>query len=97
MILELAQHVQAFLHAHNVPGYNSFYEEMMSNKKKEKEKEAKEREKRQELQRKREEKLVNLYRFIVKGSYIIYGILIFKAFINNDFFSTWMFQKLYRV
>ncbi|XP_038072297.1 eIF-2-alpha kinase GCN2-like isoform X2 [Patiria miniata] len=56
MILELAQHVQAFLHAHNVPGYKSFYEEMMSNKKKEQEKEAKEREKQQQLQRKREEK-----------------------------------------
>ncbi|XP_033626734.1 eIF-2-alpha kinase GCN2-like isoform X1 [Asterias rubens] len=56
MILELAQHVQAFLHEHNIPAYKSFYEEMMSNKKKEEEKEAKENEKRQELQRKREEK-----------------------------------------
>ena len=60
MILELAQHVQAFLHEHNIPAYKSFYEEMMSNKKKEEEKEAKENEKRQELQRKREEKRVRI-------------------------------------
>ncbi|XP_012285402.1 eIF-2-alpha kinase GCN2 [Orussus abietinus] len=30
MILELAQHIQKFLHEHNKPGYSSFYEEMVS-------------------------------------------------------------------
>ncbi|GLV39622.1 Gcn2 [Carabus blaptoides fortunei] len=30
MVFELAQHVQAFLHDHNKPGYKSFYEEMLS-------------------------------------------------------------------
>ena len=36
MVLQLAQHIQGFLHTHNVPNL-SFYEQMLSNKKKEKE------------------------------------------------------------
>ena len=59
MIMELAQHVQNFLHSHNVPGFKSFYEEMMSNKKREEEKVAKEQQKQLEFQRKKQEKEVN--------------------------------------
>eukprot|EP00057_Strongylocentrotus_purpuratus_P031627 XP_785160.3 PREDICTED: eukaryotic translation initiation factor 2-alpha kinase 4 [Strongylocentrotus purpuratus] len=55
MILELAQHVQQFLHSHNVPGPKSFYEEMMSNQKRAEEKVAREQKKKMELRKKREE------------------------------------------
>ncbi|XP_032674850.1 eIF-2-alpha kinase GCN2 isoform X2 [Odontomachus brunneus] len=33
MIFELSQHVQKYLHEHNKPGYDSFYDEMMSRRK----------------------------------------------------------------
>ncbi|XP_071485628.1 eIF-2-alpha kinase GCN2-like [Diadema antillarum] len=55
MILELAQHVQQFLHSHNVPCPKSFYEEMMNNQKRAEEKTAREQQKQLELQKKREE------------------------------------------
>ncbi|XP_041467880.1 eIF-2-alpha kinase GCN2-like isoform X1 [Lytechinus variegatus] len=56
MILELAQHVQQFLHSHNVPGPKSFYEEMMSNQKRAEEKVERDKRKQQELRKKREER-----------------------------------------
>lgn len=33
MIFELAEHVKAFLHSHNTPGTESFYEEMLKRQK----------------------------------------------------------------
>lgn len=56
MLLQIAQHVQQYLHAHNKPPAKSFYEEMMLNKRKQEEQ--KEEEQRQELERlkKKEEK-----------------------------------------
>uniref|UniRef100_T1IQL0 non-specific serine/threonine protein kinase n=1 Tax=Strigamia maritima TaxID=126957 RepID=T1IQL0_STRMM len=56
MILELAQHVQNFLHRHNHPRFNSFYDEMMSNHKKQEEELAKVQQKRLQLQKMKEEK-----------------------------------------
>lgn len=58
MLLQIAQHVQQYLHAHNQPPAKSFYEEMMLNKRKQEEQ--KEEEQRQELERlkKKEEKEV---------------------------------------
>lgn len=58
MLLQIAQHVQQYLHAHNKPPAKSFYEEMMLNKRKQEEQ--KEEEQRQELERlkKKEEKEV---------------------------------------
>ena len=45
MILELAQFIQKFLHAHNTPTPKSFYEEMIKNNLKQQEKQAQEHEK----------------------------------------------------
>ena len=58
MLLQIAQHVQQFLHANNKPPAKSFYEEMMLNKRKQEEQ--KEEEQRKELERlkKTEEKEV---------------------------------------
>ncbi|XP_048732268.2 eIF-2-alpha kinase GCN2-like [Ostrea edulis] len=49
MLLQIAQHIQQFLHAHNKPPAKSFYEEMMMNKRKQEEE--KEEEQRKELER----------------------------------------------
>ncbi|KAI8514989.1 Eukaryotic translation initiation factor 2 alpha kinase 4 [Branchiostoma belcheri] len=56
MLLDLAQHVQTFLHAHNKPPRGSFYEEMMSNKRRQEEKVAREIQKKLEVQKRIEEK-----------------------------------------
>ena len=58
MILELAQNAQGFLHAHNKAPIQSFYDEMMKNKKKQEEKIAKDQHKKMELLKKKEEKEV---------------------------------------
>nr|WAQ68452.1 eIF-2-alpha kinase GCN2 [Haliotis discus hannai] len=56
MIHELAQHVQWFLHTNNKPPTQSFYDEMMENKRKQEEMVAQEQMKKMELQRRKEEK-----------------------------------------
>ncbi|XP_022239338.1 eIF-2-alpha kinase GCN2-like [Limulus polyphemus] len=56
MILELAQHVQKYLHLHNTPRYQSFYDEMLSNKKHLEEKQAEALERQKERQKLLEEK-----------------------------------------
>ncbi|XP_013386608.1 eIF-2-alpha kinase GCN2 isoform X2 [Lingula anatina] len=56
MVLELAQHVQDFLHKHNRPPAKSFYEQMMSNKKEREIQQAIEQKKKTDLLRKKEEK-----------------------------------------
>lgn len=47
MIFELAEHVKAFLHSHNKPGIESFYEEMLKRQRQQEEfeREAKQKEK----------------------------------------------------
>eukprot|EP00058_Branchiostoma_floridae_P027964 XP_002613455.1 hypothetical protein BRAFLDRAFT_71943 [Branchiostoma floridae] len=56
MLLDLAQHVQTFLHAHNKPPRGSFYEEMMSNKRRQEEKVAREIQKKLDVQKRIQEK-----------------------------------------
>ena len=63
MILELAQHVQKFLHAHNQPPAPSFYEEMMSNKRKQEQHQEAERQKKIDLLKRKEEKQVWYYEY----------------------------------
>lgn len=53
MILELAQHVQRFLHQHNTPQLGSFYDEMLRNK--EKQEKEKARVQQQQLDQEREQ------------------------------------------
>lgn len=74
MILELCQYVQAFLRDHNKPPSMSFYEEMVSNQKKQEEKLAKEQQKKQELIKKREEKQVEYLSdslFLLNGAFTL--------------------------
>ncbi|XP_061166164.1 eIF-2-alpha kinase GCN2-like [Saccostrea echinata] len=56
MLLQIAQHVQQFLHAHNKPPAKSFYEEMMMNKRKQEEQKEEEQRKELEKLRRKEEK-----------------------------------------
>ncbi|XP_033124847.1 eIF-2-alpha kinase GCN2-like [Anneissia japonica] len=56
MILELSQIVTEFLHTHNVPQHESFYDAMVSAQKKKEEKLAQEQQKKVEYQRKLKEK-----------------------------------------
>ena len=58
MVLELAQHVQTFLHAYNQPPAKSFYEQMLTNKRKQEEKQKQEQQRKMELLKKKEEKQV---------------------------------------
>lgn len=59
MLLELSQHVQDFLHAHNKPPFKSFYEEMMVNKQKEQEKITREEQRKMQIMKRKEEKHVS--------------------------------------
>ncbi|KAJ8309409.1 hypothetical protein KUTeg_014283 [Tegillarca granosa] len=56
MLLELAQHIEQFLHDNNKPPAKSFYEEMMSNKQKEQQKQNEEQEKKLQQMKRKEEK-----------------------------------------
>ena len=58
MILELAQHIQKFLHKHNKPPTKSFYDEMLSNNKRKEEKLALEEQKKLDILKKKEDKKV---------------------------------------
>ncbi|XP_014673320.1 PREDICTED: eukaryotic translation initiation factor 2-alpha kinase 4-like [Priapulus caudatus] len=55
MMLQLAQHVQEYLHKHNTPRFKSFYEEMLSNNRKKQEKLAVIEQKKVDQLKKREE------------------------------------------
>ncbi|XP_055957482.1 eIF-2-alpha kinase GCN2-like isoform X1 [Patella vulgata] len=56
LILDMAQTVQKFLHAHSRPAPKSFYEEMLSNKRRQEEKLALEQQKRNEMIKRKEDK-----------------------------------------
>ena len=58
MVLELAQRVQTFLHAYNQPPAKSFYEQMLTNKRKQEEKQKQEQQRKIEQLKKKEEKQV---------------------------------------
>ncbi|KAK7506996.1 hypothetical protein BaRGS_00001847, partial [Batillaria attramentaria] len=56
MVLDLVQLAQQYLHSHNRPPSKSFYDEMMSNKRKQQEEQAQQKQKQLELIRRREQK-----------------------------------------
>ncbi|KAG1682245.1 eIF-2-alpha kinase GCN2 [Nymphon striatum] len=56
MLFEIAQHVKEYLHTHNKPIYESMYEEMISNQKRQEEEYAKEIERKRNYMKKEEEK-----------------------------------------
>ena len=58
MILELAQQVEKFLHAHNKPPTKSFYDDMMSRKKLQEEQEEQKRQESLARLKEKEEKQV---------------------------------------
>lgn len=58
MVLELAQHVQTFLHIHDKPPTKSFYDQMMTSKRHQKEREEKEKEEILARRKQNEEKQV---------------------------------------
>lgn len=55
MILQLAQQVQQFLHAHNVPGMKSLFDEMKRKEEKKREQDALLKQKQREQEMKRAE------------------------------------------
>ncbi len=61
MLLALCQFVQEFLHLHNKPPAKSFYEQMMTNRKRQEEMQAREQEKQMELQRKKQQREVKIF------------------------------------
>ena len=60
MILDLAQHVQGFLHSHNKPPSRSFYDEMLTNQRLQKEAVDKANQKKLDIQKKKELKQVGI-------------------------------------
>ena len=58
MILDLAQHVQGFLQSHNKPPSHSFYDEMLTNQRLQKEAIDKANQKKLDIQKKKEMKQV---------------------------------------
>ena len=59
MLYELCNYTQAFLHQHNHPPVQSFYEEMMKNKQRQHDREREKHEEEQHHKKQLEEKLVN--------------------------------------
>ena len=75
MILELCQHVQGFLHAHNVPPPSSFYEQMLLNQLRQSEEVQRQQVRQQEILRKREQKQVrgrrHMYVRHLRGRFVL--------------------------